>query len=83
MINNIQSSVFGIRLEDFSVGGIVKWFVVAGLLMYVFFAIVVVRQTMVMTETVEGEVNWLVKLLGWLHLGIAILLVVLAVIGLP
>lgn len=59
---------------------IIKWFFVIGLVMYTIFAIVVVKQVSVMSESVESSVNPVIKLFSWLHLAMAILLVVAAIV---
>ena len=61
-------------LVNISFGGVVKWLVVGGLLMYVAFALVVVKQVGVMTESVESDVNPVVKALSWIHLVAALVL---------
>ena len=59
---------------------IVKWFLVAGLVMYTAFAFVITRQVAVMSESIEDELNTLITLFAWIHLSVAILLTVLAVV---
>lgn len=59
---------------------IVKWFLVVGLAMYTAFAFVITRQVAVMSESIEDELNSLIILFAWIHLGVAILLTVLAVV---
>lgn len=61
---------------------IVRWLAVAGLVMYAFFALVVLRQAAIMTETLESEANGWVKLLAWVHLGAAVALAVLGLVWL-
>ncbi|KKU57326.1 MAG: hypothetical protein UX80_C0019G0018 [Candidatus Amesbacteria bacterium GW2011_GWA2_47_11b] len=52
---------------------------VVGLLMYTVFAVVIVRQVGVMTEAVEDDVNGIISLFAWVHLLLAIALVILAI----
>ena len=59
---------------------VVKWFLVVGLVMYSAFAFVVVRQVKVMSEAIEDEFNQTIIVFSWVHLLIAILLTILAVI---
>lgn len=59
---------------------IIKWFFVVGLIMYAIFAVVVIKQVSVMSETVESSVNSVMKLFSWLHLAMAVLLVVAAIV---
>ena len=56
-----------------------KWFLVVGLLMYVAFAVVIVRQVKIMTEAVEDDVNGVISLFAWVHLLLAVALVILAI----
>jgi hypothetical protein len=59
---------------------IVKWFTVVGLMMYSFFAAVVIKQVGVMTETVESEINGIVVTFAWVHFALALFLVGVALI---
>lgn len=59
---------------------IVKWFLVVGLVMYTAFAIIIVKQVRVMSEAIEDGFNGLISLFSWVHLAVAILLIVLAVV---
>mgnify|MGYP001560364319 FL=1 len=59
---------------------IVKWFFVVGLMMYIAFGIVVVRQVGIMIEAVEDEFNGVVFILAWAHLLLAMGLLVLAIV---
>lgn len=51
---------------------IVKIFFLIGLLVYVVFAGVVVRQVYLMTETLEAGFETPIKIVVWAHLGVAI-----------
>lgn len=66
-------------LEKITLFGVVKWMFVGGLVMYVAFAVVIVRQVGVMTEAVEDDVNGIISLFAWVHLLLAAALIVLAV----
>ena len=59
---------------------IVKVFLIIAMLMYTGFAVVMIRQVGVMTEAIESGANALVKMAAWVHLAMAILLVVVAVV---
>ena len=59
---------------------ILKWFLVAGMVMYVFFALVMIRQVGIMTETFESEVNGTVKTFAGLHLLMALFLLIVAIV---
>ena len=54
----------------------VKWMFVAGLVMYVAFSVIIVRQVGVMTEAIEDDINGIISLFAWVHLLLAIALVV-------
>lgn len=58
---------------------ITKWFLVVGLIMYSAFAGIIVRQVGVMSESIEDPFNGVVTLMAWLHLGLAIFLVITCV----
>ncbi|MBI2008496.1 hypothetical protein HYS82_02460 [Candidatus Amesbacteria bacterium] len=66
---NIQDSIL-----NFSVWGLVKWMMIGGMVFYCVFAVVLVMQVKVMTETFESGVNSIVKFAGVVHLVLAILL---------
>ena len=57
-----------------------KWFFVVGLVMYVAFGVVIVRQVGVMTEAVEDEFNGVIFILVWAHLLLAVGLLILAIV---
>jgi hypothetical protein len=59
---------------------ILKWFMVIGLVMYCFFALVVIKQVGIMAETFESDVNGTVKTIAWLHFFIAAFLAVITVL---
>ncbi|MBI3290142.1 hypothetical protein HYZ78_01970 [Candidatus Microgenomates bacterium] len=50
-----------------------KIFVIVGFLIYVVFAGVVLRQIYLMTQTVSMGFELPLRLIGWAHLGLAIL----------
>jgi len=49
----------------------VKWLMVLGLVLYGVFGVVVVRQVQLMSRTVNGALEWPLKMLAWAHLGVA------------
>jgi len=63
-------------IQNFTVWGMVKWMMIGGMVFYCMFAVVLVMQVKVMTETFESGVNAIVKFAGVLHLTLAILLTV-------
>lgn len=48
----------------------VKWMFVVGLVMYLLFALIIVRQSMIMNETIEARHNEIVRIMAWLHLAL-------------
>jgi hypothetical protein len=60
-----------------------KIFVVAGLVMYTIFTLVVLKQVGIMTETFDSEINGTVKMFARVHLLMSIGITVLAVLVLP
>jgi hypothetical protein len=78
------NSTVGVKLLDqlasSGPGWFLKGFAIVGLLMYTFFALVVVRQVGVMTETFESEVNGTVKMFAWAHLLLSGFLLLVAVV---
>jgi hypothetical protein len=70
-------------LRDLSQTGpavVLKWFLVAGLFIYMLFALVVVKQAAVMAETFESEVNSSVKTFAWIHLIFTVFLMIAAAV---
>lgn len=81
---NEPAAINGIAMvaKDLKVESVVKGMFVVGLLMYCLFALVVLKQTSVMGQTIEGKYNQAIKMFAWLHLLLAILLVAAAVVAL-
>jgi len=69
-----------IPLLGISVWLIAKIFVLFGLVIYFVFALVVVRQVQLMTETLEVGFETQLKILSYLHLAFAILVFLAALI---
>jgi len=61
-------------LTSVTVEVIIKWGLVAGLVMYSLFALVIVKQVGIMAETFEDQANGVVKLFAWAHLIMAIVI---------
>lgn len=61
---------------------ILKLFFIVGVVMYGFFALVVIKQASIMTESIEENVNGLVRLLTWVHFGLTVLILIVAVLWL-
>lgn len=65
--------------EKLKVETVVKGMFITGLVLYCVFALVVLKQTSVMGQTIEGKYNQAIKLFAWLHMFLAILLVAAAI----
>ncbi len=59
---------------------VVKWFYVLGLLIYVVFASVMVKQVRQMVKTVDGDFANPLKLAAYIHFGIAVAVLFLGII---
>ena len=66
-------------LQNITLFGVVKWMAVGGLLMYAVFAVVIVKQVGVMTEAMEDDINGIISLFAWVHLLLAVALVIMAI----
>jgi len=69
-----------IPLLGISIWFIAKIFVLIGLLLYLAFALVVLRQVQLMIETVEVGFETPIKFLAYVHLAFAVLVLILALI---
>lgn len=67
---NFFESVF-----NTSIWTIAKWLVEIALLVYLVFAVIVVRQVYMMTEVVKEKFNWIIKIISWIHLLFSILVI--------
>ena len=56
----------------------VKLLFLLGFLLYIAFAVVVVRQVNLMIQTLDGVLNLPLKLIAWVHFGVALLVFFLA-----
>lgn len=59
---------------------VVKWLLVLALGLYGVFAVVVVRQVQLMSRTLNGALELPLKLLAWLHMGVAVMVLLMAVV---
>ncbi len=67
-------------LTTITVYDVVKWFAVVGLVMYTAFAVVIIRQVKIMSESIEDSFNSLIIVFAWAHLIIAIFLTIVSVV---
>lgn len=61
---------------------VIKIFFILGVIMYGFFALVVIKQVSIMTESVEESINGTVKLLSWVHFLLTVLVLIVAILWL-
>jgi len=62
-----------------SLWGLFESFVIISLLIYVFFAILVIRQIYLMNKALITGIASYIKLIGWLHLFFALLVLVVSI----
>lgn len=67
-------------LINISIWGVVKWFSVIGLLIYIVFAGVIVRQVHLMTQTLRVSLDTPIKMATYIHLAFSIFVFLLALI---
>lgn len=67
-------------LSGLSVWDGVKWLMVLGLGLYVVFAVVAVRQVQLMSRTINGALEWPIRLLATVHLAVAVVVLLAAVV---
>jgi hypothetical protein len=65
---------------NFPVWLMVKIFVIIGILIYLAFALVVVRQVKLMTDTIKAGFDRPIKILAYIHLGFAIFVLIVAIL---
>ncbi len=61
---------------------LVKIFFVLGVVMYGFFALVVIKQVSIMTDSIEEDINGTVKLLSRVHFLLTVLVLIVAILWL-
>jgi len=65
---------------NISIWGVAKALVVFALLIYLVFAIVVLRQVYLMAKVVSGRADFLVKVFAWAHLFFVVFVIFLALV---
>lgn len=68
------------NIFEFGILTALKALLVLGEVVYVIFAVVVVRQVQLMVGTLDGQANGLIKLVAWLHLFAAVGVLVMSVV---
>jgi len=61
---------------------LIKILFIIGFTLYLAFAAIIIRQVKIMSEVVEGLFIWPLRLLSWVHLGVAVFIFLLALIAL-
>jgi hypothetical protein len=74
-MNNFQSFFL-----NFQVWGIAKFFMLFAIVIYIVFALVVVKQVKLMTNALELGYESILKLMAYLHLAFSILVFIFALI---
>lgn len=69
-----------ILLRGVTVWDGVKWLIVLGLGLYLVFAVVAVRQVQLMSRTINGALKWPIKLLATVHLAVAVVVLLAAIV---
>lgn len=59
---------------------LVKILFLIGLAIYIAFAVIVVRQVNLMIQALNGGFDFPIKLISWIHLGVAIAIFLLALV---
>ena len=67
-------------LPGMSVWLVAKGLMVIALILYLVFAVVVIRQVQLMSRTLNGALELPLKLLSYIHLGLAVLVMLMAVV---
>ncbi len=67
-------------LQGIGIWGVAKLLVVVAIGLYVVFAVVVIRQVQLMSETLKGVLVLPIKLLAYMHLAVAVGVLVMAVV---
>jgi hypothetical protein len=70
----MQNLTFG----SFNFWFLIKILFVIGFGLYLAFAAIVIRQVKIMSEVVEGLSVWPLRLFAWIHLGVAVFVLLLS-----
>jgi len=54
------------------VWGVAKLIILVGLLFYLVFAVVVIRQVQLMTKTIAGELDRTIRIVSWIHFALSV-----------
>lgn len=67
-------------IMNISVWSVAKILILIALIIYLIFAIVVIRQVNTMTKVVSGQLNIPLKILSWVHLLLTLLVIILSIV---
>jgi len=70
----MQNLTFG----SFNFLFLIKILFVIGFGLYIAFAAIVIRQVKIMSEVIEGFSVWPLRLFAWIHLGVAVFVLLLS-----
>jgi len=68
------------EIANINIWAIVKWFYILAFALYVIFAAIILKQTSIMSKTLNGSMNLPLKTIGYVHLVVALLIFFLALI---
>lgn len=75
-----EKLIQNLPLFNFNLWFLVKILILLGLVLYLAFAGIVLRQVNLMTKTLNGQFNLPIKLIAWIHLLAALSIFLLALI---
>ena len=65
---------------NISVWGVAKILILFAMLIYLIFAIVVIRQVKAMTKVISEKLNPFLRIISWFHLLLTILIILLSIV---
>ncbi len=73
-----MADILNTFLTSLTILGIVKGMFMVGLVVYLAFAAIIVRQVAIMKESLEDPNNFIIQIFAWAHLLLTILLLVVS-----
>lgn len=74
-IEDIVASLFNLNIWS-----VIKIFILAALILYLIFSIIIIREVKLMNRTLKGVFNLPITIIAWLHFGLACLIFILALV---
>lgn len=68
------------EITNINIWAIVKWFYILAFALYIIFAAIILKQTSIMSKTLNESMNLSLKTIGYVHLIVALLIFFLALI---